>query len=105
MSEESYTCILVDQPLERVNRITLNRVEKRNALSDQLRKEMFDALHKADTDHSISVTIIRGNDECFSAGYDLSEPKDTNENFPLPALVIAEDCLALVEIVSVPPVT
>ncbi len=66
-----YEFILVDQPDRYINRITLNRPEKRNALSNELRGEVFKALEKADMDEDIRVTIIRGAGTCFSAGYDL----------------------------------
>ncbi|GIR72112.1 MAG: hypothetical protein CM15mP74_33630 [Halieaceae bacterium] len=82
MNIEDYTCIKVDRPIERVNRITLNRPDKRNALSDQLRRELFTELTRVDTDDDINLTIIRGNEQCFSAGYDLSEPKEFSENYP-----------------------
>jgi enoyl-CoA hydratase len=64
--------ILIDDPLPRVRRITLNRPEKRNALSNLLRKEILEALQEADRDPEISVMILRGAGPCFSAGYDLS---------------------------------
>jgi enoyl-CoA hydratase len=64
--------ILIDDPLPRVRRITLNRPEKRNALSNLLRKEILEALQAADRDPDISVMILRGAGPCFSAGYDLS---------------------------------
>lgn len=68
---ETYKFILVDQPEKFINRITLNRPEKRNALNNHIRGEVFDALEKADIDEEIRVTIIRGAGTCFSAGYDL----------------------------------
>ena len=64
--------ILLDDPLPMVRRITLNRPEKRNALSNTLRGEMFAALEAADCDPEVRVIIIRGAGSCFSAGYDLS---------------------------------
>ena len=64
MNIEDYTCIKVDRPIERVNRITLNRPDKRNALSDQLRRELFTELTRVDTDDDINLTIIRGNEHC-----------------------------------------
>lgn len=70
MSE--YECILVDSPAEFVSRITLNRPEKRNAMNNQLRGEIFAALEANDTDDNVRVTIIRGAGKCFCAGYDLS---------------------------------
>ena len=40
----SYQHILVDDPRPRVRRITLNRPEKRNALNNRLRAEVFEVL-------------------------------------------------------------
>src|SRR5262252_7894224 len=68
----SYQHILIDDPRPRVLRITLNRPEKRNALNNRLRGEIFEALEAADRDSEISISIIRGAGPCFSAGYDLS---------------------------------
>ena len=45
-----YQHILVDEPRPRVRRITLNRPEKRNALNNRLRGEMFEVLEAADRD-------------------------------------------------------
>jgi enoyl-CoA hydratase len=64
--------LLVDDPLPKVRRLTLNRPHKRNALNDELRGALFDALRAADRDPDISVIIVRGAGPCFSAGYDLS---------------------------------
>jgi enoyl-CoA hydratase len=66
-----YRFILVDDPRPRVRRITLNRPEKRNALSNALRGELFDALERGDRDPAVHVTVLRGAGPCFSAGYDL----------------------------------
>ena len=75
-----YEFIKVDVPAEKVLRITLNRPEARNALSNKLRAELFDALYKADQDDSINVMIIRGDEKAFSAGYDLK--MDLREDRP-----------------------
>jgi len=66
-----YTAILVDDPAPHVRRITLNRPEKRNALSNTLRGELVRALQEGDADPEIHVSIVRGAGTCFSAGYDL----------------------------------
>jgi enoyl-CoA hydratase len=63
--------ILVDEPQEGTLRITLNRPEKRNALSNELRGELFDALERADRDPRVRVMIIRGAGSTFCSGYDL----------------------------------
>ena len=75
-----YQKIIVDEPRPMVRRITLNRPEKRNPLSNELRSEMFHALESADQDDAVRVTIIRGAGPCFSAGYDLKS--DTSQNPP-----------------------
>lgn len=64
--------VLIDDPAPWVRRLTLNRAEKRNALTNALRGQIFDALHAADRDDTIRVTIVRGAGTCFSAGYDLA---------------------------------
>lgn len=52
-----------------VTEITLNRPERRNALSLGLMEELVDALRHA-TGH---VVVVGGAGPCFSAGHDLSE--------------------------------
>jgi enoyl-CoA hydratase len=64
--------LLVDTPRPFVRRLTLNRPEKRNALSNELRAAIFDALYASDRDPDVRVSIIRGAGPSFSAGYDLS---------------------------------
>ena len=76
-----YQFILVDDPRPNVRRITLNRPEKRNALNNQLRGELFDALEAADRDAEVHVSIIRGAGSCFSAGYDLGSNNAVEQPF------------------------
>jgi enoyl-CoA hydratase len=66
-----YELIEVDEPAEGVKRITLNRPDKRNAISTPLRNELLDALRAHDHDPAARITIIRGAGKCFSSGYDL----------------------------------
>jgi len=44
--------VLADDPRPRVRRITLNRPEKRNAMSNRVRVELFDEVRRADQDHT-----------------------------------------------------
>ena len=53
-------------------RITLNRPEKRNALSIELVEELRDALWEADDDKSVHCVILKGEGPSFCAGYDLT---------------------------------
>lgn len=52
--------------------IQLDRPEKMNALSHNLRAELFNALKDFEADPEVKVVIIRGSGRAFSAGYDLS---------------------------------
>jgi enoyl-CoA hydratase len=70
MSEASL--VLTDDPSPHVRRLTLNRPEKRNALSNALRGQMFAALEAADRDPDVRLMILRGAGTCFSSGYDLA---------------------------------
>ncbi len=64
--------LLTDSPAPFVRRLTLNRPDKRNALSNRLRGVLFTALDAADKDKDVRVVILRGAGPCFSSGYDLS---------------------------------
>ncbi|CAB4870708.1 unannotated protein [freshwater metagenome] len=79
--------VLIDDPAPLVRRLTLNRPTKRNALSNGLRTELFDALRAADADTSVRVIVIRGAGSCFSAGYDLAQDPDE----PLPWAITRAD--------------
>ncbi len=52
--------------------VQLNRPEKMNALSHNLRAELFDALKDFEADPEVRAIIVRGSGRGFSAGYDLS---------------------------------
>jgi len=64
--------VLADDPRPHVRRLTLNRPEKRNPLSNRLRAELFDGLRAADQDPDVRVIVVRGAGPSFSAGYDLA---------------------------------
>ena len=53
--------------------LTLNRPEKRNALSSALRAEIARAFGELAADDSVSVVILTGAGSVFCAGFDLSE--------------------------------
>lgn len=72
--------VLVDEPAPAVRRLTLNRPGKRNALSNALRRRLFEELDAGDADPSVSVMVVRGAGSCFSAGYDLAQ--DPSEGLP-----------------------
>jgi enoyl-CoA hydratase len=75
--------VLVDDPAPQVRRLTLNRPDKRNALSHGLRTELFDALRAGDADPEVRVMIIRGAGSSFSAGYDLAQDRSERPPWPI----------------------
>ena len=53
--------------------LTLNRPEKRNALSIEVLNDMLSKLNLLATDEDIRVVVIRGSGPAFCAGHDLNE--------------------------------
>ena len=58
---------------DQIARITLNRPEKRNALSVAMIRELSDALREADDRLDVSVIVIEGAGGNFCSGYDVTE--------------------------------
>jgi enoyl-CoA hydratase/carnithine racemase len=72
--------------------ITMNRPEKRNALSLQMMRELDAALTAAGADAGIRAVVLRGEGPAFSAGHDLRELLDRDEDA---YRVIFEACVDL----------
>ena len=53
--------------------LTLNRPEKKNALSIALREEVVAILARLADDEALKILVITGSGGCFSAGFDLRE--------------------------------
>lgn len=91
--------LLKDDPAPGVRRLTLNRPNKRNALSNQLRGQLFAALEEADQDADVRVIILRGAGPCFSSGYDLAGtgplPFHTSGNQAQWARHVVEGCFRM----------
>jgi enoyl-CoA hydratase/carnithine racemase len=62
-------------------RITLNRPEKRNALSLELMLELIAALRRVSASETVRAIVIDANGPAFSAGHDLSEMVDRDVAF------------------------
>jgi trans-feruloyl-CoA hydratase/vanillin synthase len=65
-----------------ITRITLNRPEKRNAMSPQLHREMFDLLTELRYDKATRAIVLTGAGENFCAGQDLKQYALELENQP-----------------------
>lgn len=68
--------VLVDSNDPQISVITLNRPDKRNALSIDLIDQLRDAVTRASSDRTRRVILIRANGPVFCAGLDLKEATD-----------------------------
>ena len=65
--------VRTEHPRDGVALVTLDRAERRNALSIADRDELSDALDALSDDEAIRVIVITGAGSVFSAGFDLGE--------------------------------
>lgn len=68
----TYQTLLIERA-DNVGIITLNRPEKRNAMSPALHLDMVNALEELRYDESVHVLVITGAGDSFCAGMDLKE--------------------------------
>jgi enoyl-CoA hydratase/carnithine racemase len=62
---------------DRVLTLTMNRPDKLNAFTPQMREEFIEAFDRADEDDDVRVIIVTGAGRGFCAGADLSSGADT----------------------------
>ena len=72
MAEKQYETVLVKKE-KGLTTVTLNRPEKRNAMSPQLHRDMYDLLNDLRYDKDTRVIVITGAGESFCAGQDLKQ--------------------------------
>jgi enoyl-CoA hydratase/carnithine racemase len=63
-----------------VRHLVLNRPEKRNALNEELIRELGGAVEAAAADDSVRVVVVRGEGPMFSSGMDLNDLRELSEN-------------------------
>ena len=63
----------IEGPIDGIATVTLDRPDKRNALSIALRDEISDALDVLAEDPSVRVLVLTGAGSVFCAGFDLQE--------------------------------
>jgi enoyl-CoA hydratase len=71
IAERSFETLLVEQ-IDRVLRITINRADRRNALSRAVQADLIDAVEGAGSDPGVHAVIIRGAGKSFCSGYDVT---------------------------------
>ncbi len=65
--------LLVERPDPAIAVLTLNRPDRRNALSISLRDKLSDTLDVLAADDDLKVVVLTGAGDVFSAGFDLRE--------------------------------
>src|SRR3990170_2579162 len=65
--------MLLTERRDKVALVTLNRADKRNALSIALRDEIDQCLQELETDDAVSAVVITGAGPVFCAGFDRNE--------------------------------
>jgi len=56
----------------KVGIVSLNRPDKLNAISPDLKKMLVERFHEADRDPATSLVVLRAEGRSFCAGYDIS---------------------------------
>src|SRR5215813_845253 len=72
MTEYKYECVKV-RVQDGIAWTSLNRPDKRNAMSPQLHYDMDDALARLEVDDNVKVVVVTGEGGNFSAGQDLKQ--------------------------------
>ena len=81
MKEKSNPLVIVEKE-EEATLISLNDEGSFNSLSENLLKELFIAFKEADEDSSTKVLVLKGVGRGFSAGHNLKEVQENeNESF------------------------
>jgi methylglutaconyl-CoA hydratase len=96
--------VLVEKQSPRVTLITLNRPERRNALTIELMTELTAAVEKAAANPEQRIVILRGAGKAFCTGLDLVEavnhdPHETAQNVASLLLALAETRLVTIAMV------
>ena len=68
----TYSTVLIERD-EGIAWVTLNRPDKRNAMSPTLNREMLEVLEELELDDSVGVIVLTGAGDSFTAGMDLKE--------------------------------
>jgi enoyl-CoA hydratase len=71
----AYELVLTEQR-GRVGLVMLNRPQARNALNQQLLRELMEALEEFDKDDSVGAMVVTGDEKAFAAGADIKEMAD-----------------------------
>jgi methylglutaconyl-CoA hydratase len=96
--------VLIEKQSPQITVLTLNRPERRNALTIELMRELATAMEAAAAEPAQRIVILRGAGKAFCTGLDLQEamkhePKDTAEMVARMLLALAETRLITIAMV------
>jgi 2-(1,2-epoxy-1,2-dihydrophenyl)acetyl-CoA isomerase len=72
---------IVYEITEGIAKITLNRPDKFNAFTEQMHKELIDALKQAGKSQDVRCLVLTGAGKAFNAGQDLAEVQEGDVDF------------------------
>jgi enoyl-CoA hydratase/carnithine racemase len=96
-----YENILVEREAP-IATITMNRPEKRNALSMPMMTELIDAFRALGRDKEVRAIILAGNGPAFSAGHDLRELVDGDINAYREVFDVCTELMTLIQSIPQP---
>ena len=82
--------------------ITMNRPERRNALSLDHLEELLSCFREIGNDQQLRVVVLRGNGPAFSAGHDLSEMIDRDDAFYQRLFGVCSDVMETIQSIPQP---
>jgi enoyl-CoA hydratase len=85
-----YQRLSIARPAERVLEIIMNRPEKYNAADQVMHRELAEIWRDIDGDPEVSVALLRGAGQAFSAGGDLAMVEAITQDFELRAKIWKE---------------
>src|SRR5256714_9953704 len=96
--------VLIEKQTPQITTLTLNRPERRNALTIELMSELAAAIENAGADREQRILILRGAGKAFCTGLDLQEavkhePRETAEMVARMLLALAETRLVTIAMV------
>src|SRR5215212_2362058 len=86
--------VLIEKQPSQITSLTLNRPERRNALTIELLTELTEAIDAASADDSQRILILRGAGQAFCTGLDLHEVSEP-EKAQASAGLVAKTLLAI----------
>jgi enoyl-CoA hydratase/carnithine racemase len=98
---KQYEHLLIER-LQPVLVITMNRPDKRNALSVELMNELIDCFRSAGEDREVRAIILAANGPAFSAGHDLIELIDRSIGDYRQVFEICTELMTLIQSIPQP---